>query len=100
MEPSVSVPTAAPHKLAATATPEPELEPEGLRSSTYGLRVWPPRALHPLVEWAPRKLAHSLKLVFPRMTAPAWRSCCATKESRGGIDPASASEPAVVVMRS
>ena len=31
-DPSVSVPTAAAHKLAATATAEPELEPHGLRS--------------------------------------------------------------------
>ena len=29
-EPSVSVPTAIVAKLAATATPEPELEPHGL----------------------------------------------------------------------
>ena len=33
MEPSVSVPMAAAHRLAATATPEPELEPDGVRSS-------------------------------------------------------------------
>jgi hypothetical protein len=32
IEPSVSVPMAAAAKLAATATPEPELEPHGLRS--------------------------------------------------------------------
>ena len=30
-EPSVSVPTAAAHKPDATATPEPELEPPGVR---------------------------------------------------------------------
>ena len=34
MEPSVSVPMAAAHKLAAAATPEPEEEPQGLRSRT------------------------------------------------------------------
>ncbi len=33
MEPSVSVPTATAQRLAATAAPEPELEPDGLRSS-------------------------------------------------------------------
>src|ERR1041385_5266134 len=33
MEPSVSVPMAAAHRLAATATPEPELDPDGVRSS-------------------------------------------------------------------
>ena len=34
IEPSVSVPTAAAQRLAATATAEPELEPHGERSST------------------------------------------------------------------
>src|SRR5215831_10731975 len=38
MEPSVSVPTATAHRLADTATPEPERDPEGLRSRAYGLR--------------------------------------------------------------
>src|SRR5262250_2882350 len=74
MEPSVSVPTATAQRLAATAAAEPELEPDGFRFSTYGFRVWPPRALQPLVEWAPRKLAHSLRLVLPRIMAPAARS--------------------------
>jgi len=32
MEPLVSVPMAAAQKLAAAATPEPALEPDGLRS--------------------------------------------------------------------
>jgi hypothetical protein len=34
IEPLVSVPIAAAHKLAATATPDPELDPQGFRSST------------------------------------------------------------------
>src|SRR5262249_18742681 len=50
IEPSVSVPTAAAHRFAATATADPELDPHGLRSSEYGLRVSPPRPLQPLVE--------------------------------------------------
>ena len=45
-------------------------------------------------------LAHSLKFVLPRMTAPAARSFCATIESFGGLEPTSASDPAVVIMRS
>src|SRR5258705_8104302 len=100
IEPSVSVPTAAAHKFAATAAPEPELDPDGLRASTYGFLVWPPRPLQPLVERVERKFAHSLRLVLPRMTAPASRSFSATKASRGGIEPSKASEPAVVIMRS
>src|SRR6266705_3320301 len=79
--PSVSVPKATAHRLAATATAEPELEPDGLRSRAYGLQVWPPRALQPLVDREPRKLAHSLRLVFPRMTAPAARSFWTTNAS-------------------
>src|SRR5439155_13470918 len=77
-DPSVSVPIAAAHRLAATAPPEPELEPHGLRSSAYGFFVRPPRPLHPLLEWLERRFAHSLRLVLPKMTAPASRSFCAT----------------------
>ena len=33
IEPSVSVPTATAQRFAATAAAEPELEPQGLRSS-------------------------------------------------------------------
>src|SRR5215470_13905044 len=71
IEPSVSVPIATLQRLAETATPEPELEPQGLRSSAYGLCVKPPRPLQPLLERVERKFAHSLRFVLPRMTAPA-----------------------------
>ena len=40
-EPSVSVPTAAAHRLAAGPTPEPELDPHGSQLRTYGSRVNP-----------------------------------------------------------
>src|SRR6058998_257100 len=73
IEPSVSVPIAAAARFAATALPDPELDPEGLRSSAYGFFVWPPRPLQPLVECVDRKFAHSLKFVLPRITAPASR---------------------------
>src|SRR5215210_5332380 len=56
IDPSVSVPTATAPKLAETAAPEPELEPQGLRSKTNGLRHCPPRALHPLDERVERML--------------------------------------------
>src|SRR5947208_9326309 len=48
MEPSVSVPMVTLARFAAAPTPEPLLDPHGLRSSTYGLLVCPPRPLHPL----------------------------------------------------
>jgi hypothetical protein len=100
IEPSVSVPMARAQRFAATAPPEPELEPQGLRSSTYGFFACPPRALHPLLERGERMLAHSLRLAFPSRTAPASRSLRATVASRGGTDPERASEPAVVVVLS
>src|SRR5436305_1266767 len=68
IEPLVSVPTATAHKLAATPAADPELEPEGFRSSAYGFFVSPPRPLQPLVERSPRKLAHSLRFALPMMT--------------------------------
>src|ERR1700752_2394652 len=74
IEPSVSVPIAAAQRFAATAAPDPELEPQGLRSTAYGFFVCPPRPLQPLDDFVERKLAHSLRLVLPRMTAPALRS--------------------------
>src|SRR4051794_11493174 len=50
IEPLVSVPTAAAQRLAEAAAPEPELEPDALRSRAYGFLVRPPRPLQPLVE--------------------------------------------------
>ncbi len=100
IEPSVSVPTASAHRFAEAAAPEPELEPHGLRSSAYGLRHNPPRALQPLVDLVDRMFAHSERFVLPSSTAPALRRRSATPESRSGIEPASASEPAVVVVLS
>ena len=47
IDPSVSVPTANAQRLAAVAAADPELDPEGLRSSAYGSFVWPPRPLQP-----------------------------------------------------
>src|SRR6185295_18756941 len=92
IDPSVSVPIAAAARFAAMAAPEPELDPDGLRSSAYGFLVWPPRPLQPLVECVERKFAHSLRLVFPRMTAPASRSRVTMKASFGGVTPASAKD--------
>src|SRR5436190_6221390 len=61
MLPSVSVPTPIAARLAAIAVPVPELEPQGLRSSAYGLFVCPPRELQPELERVERKFAHSLR---------------------------------------
>src|SRR5512136_1728514 len=100
IDPSVSVPMAAAHMFAATAAPEPEDEPQALRSNAYGFLVNPPRLDQPLMECLPRKFAHSLRFVFPRMTAPAARNRLTMKASRRGIEPSNANDPDVVCMRS
>src|SRR5687768_10039412 len=85
MLPSVSVPTPMAPRLAAIAVPVPELEPHGLRSSTYGFLVCPPRELQPDEERVERKFAHSLRLVLPRITAPALRSRVTKNASAFGL---------------
>src|SRR5688500_19831610 len=82
IDPSVSVPTPTAARFAEMDAPVPELEPHGLRSSTYGFFVWPPRPLHPLDECVERKFAHSLRFVLPRITAPASRSRVTMNASR------------------
>src|SRR3984893_9376556 len=94
MEPSVWAPTPSRAWPAATATPEPELDPEGLRSSAYGFAAWPPRVLQPLVECVDRKLAHSDRFALPMITAPASRSRLTRKASPDSAS-SSAGEPDV-----
>src|SRR5260370_40805457 len=84
IEPSVSEPIATAHRFAATATAEPELDPDGVRSSAYGLRHWPPRPLHPLDEWVERKFAHSDSFPLPSRTTPAARNASTRNASRAG----------------
>ena len=100
IEPSVSVPTANGARPLATAAAEPELEPLALRSSACGFNVRPPRPLQPLTLRDARKLAHSLRLVLPRITTPAFRSRRTMPASRVADTSASANEPALVRMRS
>ena len=57
--------------------------------------VWPPMPLQPLDDGPERKLAHSERLAFAMMIAPAAFSCC-TMNASSGVLPASAQEPAVV----
>ncbi len=87
-------------KLAATDAADPELDPQALRSSEYGLWTSPPRPDQPLVEKNERKFAHSERLVFPRITAPPDRNFPATVESLVAGLPKSANDPAVVCIRS
>src|SRR5262249_1365138 len=98
IEPLVSVPSVAVARLAAAAAAEPELEPQGDRSRTYGLTPCRPRPLQPLQDRVDRKLAHSLRLALPRLRAPASRSRRVRVASWCGRGPARASDPAVVIM--
>src|SRR5262249_60654988 len=100
IEPSVSVPTATAQRFAAAAVPEPELDPDALRSSAYGLRHCPPRPLQPEEACVDRKFAHSERLALPSRTAPASRSRLTRKASAEGTEPSSARDPAVVVVLS
>ena len=100
IDPSVSVPTASVARLAATTVAEPDDDPHGSRSSEYGLRVKPPRALHPLNGANPRKFAHSDRLALPSTMAPASRRRATIGASRRTLLPTSAREPAVVSIRS
>src|SRR6185436_19392972 len=90
-EPAVSVPRAAAHSPAATATPEPPLEPPGTCSGFQGLRTAPNSTLVHVPPYA-----NSCRLVLPRRTAPACRSRVTTGASRSGIQSASTREPPVV----
>src|SRR5258708_24679797 len=81
MLPSVSLPNDAVAKFADAAAPEPELEPQGLRSIPYGLCVCPPRPDQPLIDSKERNFAHPDRLVLPRITAPPARRIAATVEA-------------------
>src|SRR5262249_60877547 len=95
-DPSVSVPRPPGARSAAMAAPVPELDPHAVRSNTCGLRVRPPAALQPLVDWLERKFAHSLRFVLPRITAPPARNAATAGATSPAKLAASASEPAVV----
>src|SRR5712692_2079968 len=62
MLPSVSLPNDTAAKFADAAAPEPELEPQGLRSMPYGLCVCPPRPDQPLFSGMFCRFPHSVSL--------------------------------------
>src|SRR5215831_17746886 len=67
IDPPVSVPSEPAHSPAATATPEPLLEPPGLRSRFQGLLTRPKYGLGVMV-------ANSFMLSLPSSTEPAARN--------------------------
>lgn len=58
------------------------------------------RRPYELVELFERKLAHWLRLVFPKMMAPAFRNFAATPASRGTLAPSRANDPATDISES
>src|SRR5580692_7817797 len=79
MEAKPSSPTATVEKLTFNATPDPPEEPPTVRSRSKALRVTPKR--EPNVS----PPANSLRVVLPRMMAPAFFNLATTKESSGGL---------------
>src|SRR5262245_35375417 len=65
-------------RFAPTEEPDPELEPRGLRSVSYGLQKVPPYELRGTPE------AYSPRLDLARMIAPAARKRATKVESVGG----------------
>src|SRR5689334_509623 len=86
MEPPVSEPSAAAHSPAATAAPEPPLDPDGTRSSAQGLRTGGVTLPH----------ANSWVRVLPISTAPARRRRVTAAASLRGNAIPGAVVPAVV----
>ena len=76
MEPAVSVPRVVKLMSAATAAPEPPLEPPGTLSRFQGLCTAPKWGL-----LLSMPQAYSCMLSLPVITAPASRSFCTTEES-------------------
>ena len=72
------------------------LRPQHLAGRRAALARWLTRPDHPLMDSKERKLAHSDRFVFPRITAPPARRFAATVESVSAGLPTSANEPAVV----
>src|SRR4051812_23856742 len=77
-EPSVSVPTASGAYRAATATPEPELDPQAVRCGFSGFTASPPTALQPLLDQPERMLAHSDRFALAMTMSPASASLSTT----------------------
>jgi len=75
-DPPPSVPSAAVARPAATATPEPLLEPIAAYRGFHGLRGGGQRSSGPGM-----LQPNSFRLVFPMMTAPALRSLVTTAAS-------------------
>src|ERR1700674_2288812 len=86
MEPPVSEPSAAVHSPAATAAPDPPLDPDGTRVRSQGLRTG----------GVTLPQANSWVRVLPIRIAPALRSLPAAAESRSGNEIPGAVVPAVV----
>src|SRR5256885_999786 len=108
IDPPVSLPTLAAHKLAAV--PAPELDPPGLRTArpsplsrgsgrgSYGLNPNPLTALYAAIGvGAPAtQFASSISVVFAIRIAPASRRLRVSVASYGGIRLVNASAPPVV----
>src|SRR5919109_5268179 len=87
-EPPVSLPVAQATRCAASAVPDPELDPPGTSWVFQGLRALPNTSMLPE--------ANSWVLSLPRQIAPACRRRAATVQSSAAMKPAITFEAAVV----
>ena len=88
IEPPVSVPSASGARPAASAAPEPPLEPPATRDGSRGLRTVPSASL---IELKPH--ANSCVAVLPSTIAPASRTRRTASASRSGTWPRNIAEP-------
>ena len=87
----MSVPSASGASPAASAAPEPPLDPPATSDGSRGLRTVPSASL---IELKPH--ANSCVAVLPRTIAPASRTRRTASASRAGTWPANIAEPYVV----
>jgi hypothetical protein len=95
-----SVPSDAAASPRIIATAEPLLLPPTDCDGMNAPRVCPPLALHPLVAFVERKLAHSDRFVLPNRIAPAFLSRATMAPSLAAFDPSNAYEPEDAFIRS
>src|SRR4051795_6650962 len=93
IDPPVSLPIAPGHSPAATATPEPDDDPEGSSATSHGLRA----GGHGRSNEEP-PMANSHVASLPVMTAPALRNRLTVKASSAGTWSFISAECAVVRM--
>ena len=88
IDPPVSLPSASGTIRAASATPEPPLDPPGMRDGSHGLRLDPTDSLTDVMPQA-----NSCVWVLPTRMPPAARTAASAAASRSGTCSANSADP-------